>query len=91
VEGLFVATPQQILNLYGKNVNFGEALGKHSEVYGVIEDKDITKLDVSSSAVEEVSKVLGMTWSGYNPLEYLDDGVDDDMDNSDGDNFEYIG
>ncbi|MFW6377366.1 MAG: hypothetical protein ACOCZ5_01845 [bacterium] len=71
VEGLFVATEEEIKNLIGKEVWFGEILGKHSEIYGVIEEGEIEKLDISSVAVEEVSKHLGRNWSGYNPLDYI--------------------
>jgi hypothetical protein len=72
VEGLFVATEEEINNIIGEEVNFGEILGKHSEVYGTIEEKEeITKLDLDSETVEKVSKILGDTWSGYNPLKYV--------------------
>lgn len=71
VTGLFVATEEEVKNLIGKEVNFGEILGKHSEVYGTIEEGEITKVDLDSETVEKVQKVLGYTWSGYNPENYL--------------------
>ena len=71
VEGLFVSTEEEVKALIGRQVNFGEALGKHSEVYGEIEEGDVVKLDVSTEAVAEVSDFLGRTWSGYNPFSYL--------------------
>lgn len=71
VEGLFAATEAEVNAIVGKEVYFGEILGKHSEVYGKIEKGEITKLDLDSEAVEKVSKLLGDTWSGYNPFEYI--------------------
>jgi hypothetical protein len=70
LEGLFVATEEEVNDVIGKYCSFGEVLGKHSDVYGNIEAGDITKMNVSPEAVEEVSKVLGTDWSGFNPLDY---------------------
>jgi hypothetical protein len=71
LEGLFVATEQEIQILIGKHANFGEVLGKHSEIYGTIEEDDIEKIDLDSKAIEKVILILGETWSGYNPLDYV--------------------
>lgn len=65
VEGLFKATREEIENAIGKEVYFGEILGKHSEVYGTLEEDDIEL--VSDNPIE----VMNATESGYNPLEYL--------------------
>lgn len=72
LEGLFVATEAEVQELMGQDVNFGEVLGKHSEVYGDIEEGEITKVDLDTKTVEKVTKILGdSTWSGYNPLDYV--------------------
>jgi len=71
LEGLFVATEEEIKNTIGKYAYFGEVLGKHSEVYGDIEENEITKIDLDSETVEKVSKILGDTWSGFNPMNYI--------------------
>jgi predicted RNA-binding protein len=71
VEGLFIATEQEIKDSIGESVYFGEILGKHSEVYGEIEEGEIKKIDLDSETVEKVAKILGTTWSGYNPLSYV--------------------
>jgi len=44
VEGLFAATQEQVDNLSGKTVYFGEILGKHSEVKITFEKGDIKKV-----------------------------------------------
>ncbi|MCY8191458.1 hypothetical protein MOC62_07540 [Bacillus spizizenii] len=73
VEGLFVATEEEVFNLIGKEVYFGEINGKHSEVYGEIEEGEIEKVAIDPETVATVSAVLGDTWSGYNPLHYVEE------------------
>lgn len=74
VEGLFVATPSKVESMIGKEVYFGEILGKHSEVYGTLETKD---LQVISSDVEFVKTFKETVKSfGYNPLEYIENEAD---------------
>lgn len=71
VEGLFTATDEEVSFAIGKNVNFGEILGKHSEVYGILKKSNFEKLDVDSESVMKVVKYLGEDWSGYNPFNYI--------------------
>lgn len=71
LSGLFVATENEIKEAIGREVYFGEVLGKHSEVYGQLEEGDITRVNLDSETVEKVEKVLGETWSGWNPLHYV--------------------
>lgn len=82
LEGLFIAKQSDIDNLIGKEVYFGEVLGKYSDVYGTIEEKDIKLVSVDSERVEWLKDLLGETVSGFNPLEiYLEQCEDDeDMD-----------
>lgn len=77
LDGLFVATEEDAKGLIGRDCYFGEALGKHSEVSGRLEDSDISKVDISPESVEEVSKVLGDTWSGWNPLYHTQSTCDE--------------
>jgi len=72
VEGIFIAEEKDVKNAIGKNVYFGEILGKHSEVYGILEEKDFKKIKVSDITIKELEEVIGDTISGYNPLAYLD-------------------
>ena len=65
VEGLFKATKEEIENAIGKEIYFGEILGKYSEVCGEFEESDVEL--VSDNPIE----VMNATESGYNPLEYL--------------------
>lgn len=65
VEGFFKATKEEIDSAIGMEVYFGEILGKHSEVFGMIEDDEIT-LESDDPLV-----VKNAVESGYNPLNYL--------------------
>lgn len=76
VSGVFVATDKQVKDIQGKHIYFGEILGKHSEVYGDISDKDITLLTDDKTAVEVVDKYD--LSNGYNPFEYLEEGDEDE-------------
>lgn len=71
VEGCFVATEESVKEATGKDVYFGEILGKHSDVYGTLEESEIKLITTDPSAVALFEKYdLN---SGYNPLEYLDE------------------
>lgn len=72
VDGIFLATEKEVKELIGKEVYFGEVLGKHSEIYGTIDVGDITELDVTPQTINDLAK-FG-TLSGYNPLEYWEEG-----------------
>ncbi len=73
VEGVFIATEDEIDSAMYKEVWFGDILGKHSDVYGILEEHDLEILDVSDITIQELKKVLGRSISGYNPLEYIED------------------
>lgn len=71
LEGLFVATEEDISHLIGKCCYFGEVLGKHSDVGGIIEKTDISKVELDSYTVNKVADTLGNTWCGFNPMKYV--------------------
>lgn len=85
LEGVFIATKQQVDKLISSHIQvyFGEVLGKHSEIYGAIEKKDIKLLTNAPDTVAAVEKYK--LTAGFNPFEYTSinfemDGVDlDDM------------
>ncbi len=70
LEGVFVAGKKQVEKLLssGVEVYFGEVLGKHSEIYGGIEDKEIKMVSDDQNVVDVIEK-HGLQ-SGYNPFEY---------------------
>lgn len=76
LEGVFVATEARVKSAIGKTIDFGEALGKHSNVRGELEETDLKKLDISDEAIRSVTAVLGETWSGRNPIRYYEESDD---------------
>ena len=72
VEGLFVCDKEELEQSIGKKVYFGEILGKHSDVYGALKDKDFTIQTEDQDFIEKFIAIFGSgTISGYNPLEYF--------------------
>ena len=67
IGGLFVATDEEVQNLIGKEVWFGEYEGKNSEVCGTIEEGEITLVSDNPVVVEAVGNF------GLNPLDFIED------------------
>lgn len=78
VEGLFIATQDEVDSAIGKQVYFGEILGKHSEVYGKLDAEDVTLVSEDQDKVQWLEGLLGETISGYNPLEYIMSETDEE-------------
>lgn len=71
IEGVFIAEESDVEKL--SYVYFGEVLGKHSEIGGDLEEKDITIVSEDQELISKLEEVFGSkTISGYNPLEYSD-------------------
>lgn len=78
LEGVFVADTEDVKYLVKNQVSvyFGEVLGKHSEIYGPVEQKEIELITTEENVIEVVEK-YGLS-TGYNPFEYLcADGMED--------------
>lgn len=73
LEGLFIATDEEVASIMGKEIDFGEVLGKHSEVCGTMEESDITMVSDNRIVVDTLLGTTGRTVSGYNPLDYYDE------------------
>ena len=71
VDGVFIADSDEVSNSIGKEVYFGEILGKHSEVYGELE-KDEIELVTDDEKVVSLFEQFDLS-SGYNPLEYINE------------------
>jgi hypothetical protein len=74
VEGLFVADKETVQKYIGKDVYFGEILGKHSEVYGILGQEDLTIVSEDQDKIEWLVEIMkGSTISGRNPLDYVEE------------------
>lgn len=81
LNGLFVAEKSAVEKLIGKEIYFGEVLGKHSEIYGELEEGDLSVMSEDQDFISKLEEVFGAgTISGYNPLDYYeeDDGQETD-------------
>jgi len=70
LEGIFVADEEKVKRTIGEDLYFGEALGKHSEIYGTLDEKDIKVLSEDPKDVEVFKRLLPRG-SGRNPLNYV--------------------
>ncbi|ALM62067.1 hypothetical protein AXI64_gp075 [Vibrio phage qdvp001] len=80
VKGLFIADKDEVEKLIGSSVSFGEILGKHSDVYGTLDESDLTIKTEDQDFISKFEEFMGVTdtISGYNPLEYLEETYDDE-------------
>lgn len=67
IGGLFAATDEEVKNMIGKEIFLGEYEGKHSEVYGTIEEGEIVLVSDNPVVVEAVGNF------GINPLDFLEE------------------
>lgn len=85
VEAVFTAHPEDVRLLRGKEIYFGEILGKHSEVYFVITEDNLREVSAPDVVVRWLEIEIGWairdpwtpfdswTISGHNPLAHLDE------------------
>lgn len=79
VDGLFIADDQTVRETVGKDVRFGEILGKHSEIYGTLDEEDLTVITGDHEHITMLEEVFeNSTLSGYNPLDYIDEEEEED-------------
>ena len=75
IEGLFVCTEQQYQKALGREVDWGEILGKHSEIYHTLSESDLVIKSRDQGAIDAICQLLGRTStiSGYNPIAQLEE------------------
>lgn len=72
LEGLFSATPSDIAFLDGKALDFGEALGKHSEIYFPFEMDQIEVVSEDQDFIRKFNELLP-NGVGTNPFDGLEE------------------
>jgi hypothetical protein len=78
LDGLFITTQEQLNTIIGKRIYFGEVLGKHSEIYGTLEEKDITVKSNDQDFINKLEEIIGSTTiSGFNPFGYYEPEEDE--------------
>lgn len=80
IESLFIADSEQAEAAFGLDVYFGEVLGKHSEVSGTFEPKDLTVITQEQGVIADLIRLFAGerkgkrgTLCGLNPLFALQD------------------
>lgn len=78
ISGRFLCTSEELEKIIGKEIYFGEILGKHSEVFGTIEHDEVT-LVTDNQVFINLAKELGVSLeTGYNPFDYLPEDDDEE-------------
>ena len=81
IDGIFIVDKEAIEAAYGKHVYLGEVLSKHSEVYGDLDQGDITIISEDPVVVEVLLNLFeDGTISGFNPLDYIEETDEEDED-----------
>lgn len=79
ISGMFVANSEEVQSIIGKEIYFGECLGKHSDVYCTINESQIRLLTDDQDFITKFETILGSgTISGYSPFDYIDEDLSDD-------------
>lgn len=71
LEGLLIATPEQIEQQVGKYVYFGDVFGTTQRFYGWLEADDFEVLPVPLNCIIELRESLGERVSGVYPFDYI--------------------
>ena len=72
VDGLFITTRAKLDACIGQQVYFGEILGKHSDVEGILSAKDFAVKSKDQDFIYKLEEIIGSdTISGYNPFSYM--------------------
>ncbi len=72
LDGAFVATQEEVDAIIGKEVYFGEILGKHSDIHGDLEKDNFTVLTDDQDFIAKAEK-FGLVPMGHHPLAYIDE------------------
>ena len=76
VEGIFIEDEEVVKKYIGKHVYLGEALGKHSDVNGTLDEGDIKVLTDDQEFINKCSE-YGIGRMGYKPIHYIMDAEAD--------------
>lgn len=79
IVSLFVTTEAELKEAYGKQLYFGEVLGKHSEIEAEFSPKDIKMITDDQAFITAYQDIMGANECiGYSPLANIHDEDDED-------------
>ena len=71
LDGIFIAEESEVKAIIGKEIYFGEVLGKHSEICGTLDEDDIVVKTDDQAFIKQLHEIMDCnTISGFNPLDY---------------------
>lgn len=70
LEGIFIAEEKDVKEAIGEEVYFGEVLGKHSEIYGVLNEKDLKIKSKDQDFIKKFEEIIP-NGIGFNPIAAL--------------------
>ena len=70
LSGMFICDINELINAYGRKVEFGDVLGKHSNLVFELEYPMFT-VCADKELIEKLEETFGKNIVGYNPLSYL--------------------
>lgn len=81
LNGIFICEKEALENLYGKEIYFGEVLGKHSEVVVEVDEGCFEIKTNDQDFIAKFIEIMGDgTISGYNPFDFIDEDEESDDD-----------
>lgn len=81
LDGLFTATADEVKSAIGRELYFGEVLGKHSEIYGTLDEGEVTLVTDDEAFVSKFDEY--QCASGFNPLDYFREDEESEEEESD--------
>jgi len=78
LNGLFVCTEEEMQQAIGKTVEWGEVLGKHSDIYHVLKPEHFTIKSNDQEFISKLVDLLGYSISGFNPIDKLSEDEEDE-------------
>jgi hypothetical protein len=69
IESVFAAEPEIIKAVIGSEADFGESLGKHSHIVGILSEDDFEVISEDQDFIAKFEEIVGST--GLNPLKHL--------------------
>jgi hypothetical protein len=72
IDGLFIAEEDRVKELMGKTIDFGEVLGKYSDISVTISPNNLGVFNDHPGVINSIS-AHSNTLCGYNPFEYIDE------------------
>lgn len=80
LSGMFIADSDAVAEVVGKEVYFGDVLGKYSDVLVKLEDGDIELIPLEEESIADLFSIFAddkedknVTIVGYNPFDYIED------------------